>query len=360
MRVTFPHCGNAYVGLKSMFQDIGADFVIPPGSTTRTMSLATKYSPEGVCIPFKLNLGNMIEALDMGADTIINATGHGTCRMGYYFKVQEQILRNKGYKFNMLLTGLSEHKLRSFLQLLKKVSNNASWATIARAFHFGIAKITAIDDIEIMTNKVRATERETGKSARIYRDSIKAIDNADSYKTLRRVKKDYITKLLEVPVNDSVKPLHFLVVGEIYVVLDPYANADVEMELGKLGVMTTRSLYISRWFKNSIIYGIFKGDQWKEVHDAAMPYLTRDVGGDGWETVGEKVVGSKHYDGMIHLAPFTCMPEGTAQNIMPVTREKLPVLAIYCDEQTSKAGTITRLEAFVDMVRLKKNKAENR
>jgi hypothetical protein len=48
------------------------------------------------------------------------------------------------------------------------------------------------------------------------------------------------------------------------------------------------------------------------------------------------------------------MPEGTAQNIMPSTREDLPVLAIYCDEQTSKAGMLTRLEAFVDMLRMKK------
>jgi predicted nucleotide-binding protein (sugar kinase/HSP70/actin superfamily) len=59
---------------------------------------------------------------------------------------------------------------------------------------------------------------------------------------------------------------------------------------------------------------------------------------------------------MIHLAPFTCMPEGIAQNIMPSTREDLPVLAIYCDEQTSKAGMLTRLEAFVDMLKLKRKK----
>jgi predicted nucleotide-binding protein (sugar kinase/HSP70/actin superfamily) len=92
------------------------------------------------------------------------------------------------------------------------------------------------------------------------------------------------------------------------------------------------------------------------VHKAAAPYLKRDVGGDGWETVGEKVLSDGVYDGMVHLAPFTCMPEGTAQNIMPSTREKLPVLAVYCDEQTSKAGMLTRLEAFVDMLRLKRDR----
>ncbi|MBN1366575.1 MAG: hypothetical protein JW967_01440 [Dehalococcoidales bacterium] len=351
MLVTFPHIGNAYIGVKAMCHNIGADVIIPPKTTSLTMSLATKYSPEGVCIPFKLNLGNMIQALEMGADTILNVTGHGTCRMGYYFKVQELILRDMGFNFKMLLTGLSENKFQSFLSMLKRVSHNASWLQIFRAFQFGVAKMTALDDIEIMTNKIRAMEKKKGTATGIYRQAINAIDNAADYSGLRRVVDTYEEKLGSIARNDK-PPLKILVVGEIYVVLDPYANMDVELELGKLGAMTTRSLYLSRWVKSSIVWGMLKRDQWHEVHRAARPYLKRDVGGDGWETVGEKAISVGKYDGIVHLAPFTCMPEGTAQNIMPSMKEKTPVLAIYCDEQTSKAGVITRLEAFTDMLRI--------
>ena len=81
-----------------------------------------------------------------------------------------------------------------------------------------------------------------------------------------------------------------------------------------------------------------------------MPYLKRDIGGDGWETVGEKVLRAGEYDGIVHLAPFTCMPEIIAQNIMPTTREKIPVLTVLCDEQMAKPGVLTRLEAFVDLL----------
>ncbi len=63
---------------------------------------------------------------------------------------------------------------------------------------------------------------------------------------------------------------------------------------------------------------------------------------------------AKEYDGLIHLAPFTCMPEIVAQNIMPVTKEKIPVLTILCDEQTTKTGMLTRLEAFVDLLERKR------
>ncbi|GAJ18425.1 unnamed protein product, partial [marine sediment metagenome] len=90
-----------------------------------------------------------------------------------------------------------------------------------------------------------------------------------------------------------------------------------------------------------------------KIHKAALPYLKRDIGGDGWESVGEKVLHSKEYDGLIHLAPFTCMPEIVAQNIMPSTKENLPVLTILCDEQITKTGMLTRLEAFVDLLERK-------
>ena len=90
-----------------------------------------------------------------------------------------------------------------------------------------------------------------------------------------------------------------------------------------------------------------------------MPYLKRDIGGEGWETVGHKVLGSKHYDGLVHLAPFTCMPEIVAQNIMSSTKENLPVLTIFCDEQMGKPGMLTRVEAFVDLLKRRREKLNN-
>jgi hypothetical protein len=39
---------------------------------------------------------------------------------------------------------------------------------------------------------------------------------------------------------------------------------------------------------------------------------------------------------------------------MPSTRENLPVLTILCDEQMTKTGVLTRLEAFVDLLKHKR------
>ena len=52
------------------------------------------------------------------------------------------------------------------------------------------------------------------------------------------------------------------------------------------------------------------------------------------------------------------MTEIMSQNIFPKMREDvdIPILSLIMDEQTGKAGYLTRLEAFVDLMRRKKMK----
>jgi predicted nucleotide-binding protein (sugar kinase/HSP70/actin superfamily) len=174
---------------------------------------------------------------------------------------------------------------------------------------------------------------------------------------VKKISKEYIGKLNQVPRDPKADPLKVCMVGEIYVVIEPFANMDIEVELGKLGVEVERTVTLSRWVKYSLFLNYLGIRGWRKVHKAAKPYLDHNVGGDGWESVGEKVLFARDgYDGIIHLAPFTCMPEIVAQNIMRSTKEDIPVLAVICDEQQGKQGMLTRLEAFVDLLSFRRRK----
>jgi predicted nucleotide-binding protein (sugar kinase/HSP70/actin superfamily) len=162
-----------------------------------------------------------------------------------------------------------------------------------------------------------------------------------------------MAELDQVPRN-GIKPLIVGITGEFYVMLEPFSNLDTENELGKLGVEVRRSTFISEWTKFSFFLNPLGINEKRKAQRAAAPYLNRDIGGDGWESVGEKVLHAGKYDGIVHLAPFTCMPEIIAQNIMPRTKEQIPVLTVLCDEQLAKPGVLTRLEAFVDMLNSKR------
>ncbi|MBI2288564.1 MAG: CoA protein activase, partial [Chloroflexi bacterium] len=337
------------------------DFVIPPISNQRTLSLGTKYSPEGLCIPFKLALGNLIEAAEMGADALIMPVGNGICRLGYYAQTQEQILHEIGYaNVRVVRIGISEHKLLGLLKTIKYLANNASWPRIISAFRFGLTKLNALDRIERIVQKVRAVELVKGTANQLFAQAVDAIDKADDYNTLKKAQADYLDRLDRIPKDPQAQPLLVGIIGEFYVLLEPFSNLDVESELGKLGVEVRRTTFTSSWTKFSLFLNSLGINEKDRIHRAALPYLKRDIGGEGWESVGEKVLHAKEYDGIIHLAPFTCMPEVVAQNIMPSTRESIPILTLICDEQTTKTGMLTRLEAFVDLLQRKRRAGTNK
>jgi len=239
------------------------------------------------------------------------------------------------------------------------LSNNAPWTKIVSAFRFGLAKLNAMDRMERLVQKMRSMERVKGTANQVFVKAISAIDKADDYSLLKKVQKDYSDQLNQIDKDTQYKPLKVGITGEFYVVLEPFSNMDVESELGKLGVEVRRTTFVSEWTKFSWFLNPLGIDEKDRIHRAALPYLKRDIGGDGWESVGEKVLHAKEYDGVVHLAPFTCMPEIIAQNIMPKTREHIPVLTILCDEQITKPGMLTRLEAFVDLLERKRRKCNN-
>jgi len=351
MRIGVPHMGNLYIPLKALLERLELDFVIPPVNNQRTLSLGVRYSPEGMCIPFKLTLGNLIEAAELGADTLLMPAGSGICRLGYYAKTQEQVLHSLGYDAEIVSVGVSQRKLLGLLEVIKRLSNNAPWAKIISAFRFGLAKLNVLDTIERAVQKVRPVERVKGTANRLFARAITATEQADDYQSLKRVKTDCLEQLNQVERDESAEPLVVGIIGEFYVLLEPFSNMDVEKELGRLGVEVRRSLFTSEWTKFSLFLNPLGVNEKDRLHKAAMPYLKRDIGGEGWESVGEKVLHAKDYDGLVHLAPFTCMPEIVAQNIMPSTKENIPVLTILCDEQLGKPGMLTRLEAFVDLLK---------
>jgi predicted nucleotide-binding protein (sugar kinase/HSP70/actin superfamily) len=292
----------------------------------------------------------MIETLELGADTLVMPGDLGPCRMGYYHKVLEQILRELGYKFQMVT------QKRGIIYMVKYLTNGASLGKIITSFRFGLAKLKTLEELERVVYKIRAVEQGKGGANRIYREGIKAIDNAPDYRVLKQAKREYQQKLMSLPTITSPAPLKVGVTGEFFVVIDPFTNMDIEIELGKLGVEVRRHITISEWVSlNPFVYAFGLREKDKS-HKAAMPYLSRHVGGDGWQSVGEKILHARDWDGIVHLEPFGCLPEVMARNIMPSIKEGPPVLNIIYDEHTGKAGMITRLEAFVDMLHRKKRR----
>ena len=81
-------------------QVLDVDYLSLPEATRAASEVGVQNSSDYVCTPFKHILGDFAEALDLGADILIQFGG--PCRLGYYGELQESILRDMGYEFIMM------------------------------------------------------------------------------------------------------------------------------------------------------------------------------------------------------------------------------------------------------------------
>jgi len=354
MKVTFPHAGQAWVPLSTVFAKAGVECIVPPPCSKRTLSLGVKYSPEWVCLPFKLNLGNFVEALELGADTLVYVAGPGLCRLGYYAKVAEQILRDAGYQFEMVTFDWQEKQIFGLAEFLRKLLGNRSWRQIAGDIKFGMTQLATMDELERTAHRLRPRAQNPALITQIWRTAGQRVAKAWTDRELKRVKAEILQEYQDVPKDPKADPLRVGLLGEFFMVIEPFVNMDIEDLLGRMGVEVVRHSFFTNWAKTWLFLEAIGLGHDQKVKRAAAPYLSRDVSGDAIFTLGETILHHKEgFDGIVHLLPFTCMPEIIAQSIMPqVTKDhEIPVLSIVLDEQMGRAGFVTRVEAFVDLMR---------
>jgi len=356
MIVTFPHMGNLHIVLNALFTGFGCQVLTPPPISKHTLELGAKYSPEAVCLPFKMTLGNFIEALEAGADTIVTCGGVGPCRLGYYAEVQKGILEQLGYRFNLLTV---EPDIIDAVKNLRQVAADKSWREIYHAFKWAGAKMSSLDAIERQVNIVRPREAVPGSADKIWQSALAEIDAASDVAAVKAIEQTVIEKLNNVPVKPGYEPLKVGLVGEIYVMLEPSINQDLERRLGTMGVEVHKTMYLSDYVRAHLLKKREYLDLYKILNALAKPYLGHYVGGHGLKSIARTVqMGQQGFDGMVQAYPFTCMPEVIAKNILPQVSKDvdIPVLTLAFDEQSGEAGVVTRLEAFIDLLKYRRLK----
>jgi predicted nucleotide-binding protein (sugar kinase/HSP70/actin superfamily) len=361
-KVSFPHMGTISYAWASALRIIGCEPFVEPYTSKKALSLGTKHAPEAICLPYKLILGNFIEAIEGGTDCVAMISSPGCCRLGEYGKCIANALADLGYEAKYVEMQLYDG-IKGMYNFLKEVSGKNNPLLFARAIVIAITKVFVLDKLETKLSYYRAREVKFGDAENRYAKSLKYIDEADTLLALKKASKKVDEEMKKTEINPNKEILHVDITGEIYVVNDEFSNQNIEKELGKMGVEVRRSLTVSSFLKDAIIPKIFrKGETHLQRADRlAKPYLMRDIGGDALECVSDVAYANERgIDGIIHISPFTCMPEIMSQNIFPAMREncEVPILPLIMDEQTGRAGYITRIEAFVDLMRRRKRKRQ--
>ncbi|OGI00859.1 MAG: hypothetical protein A2Y25_07010 [Candidatus Melainabacteria bacterium GWF2_37_15] len=355
--VSFPHMGNSYIPIKSLFESMGAKVLLPPYNNKEALSLGVRYSIETICLPYKMNLGNYIQALERGANTLVMYGAPGSCRLGHYATMAEATLKNLGYDFEMVIFNIYKGKL---FEILKKFSYaadlNANILEVAYGFRLSISKFLNLDRIEKKLFYYRPREVQRGSAEAIYNQGVREIEKAKNIPEVHAAVNATYEKYSRIKIDPNRNIIRISITGEFFIVLDPFSNLEIERELGYLGVEVQREIMLADWISVKLVPPwLHKCEcHTKRAMKVSSPYMTRIVGGDCVESIGDAVLASRtDVDGVIHLGPFNCTPETVSQCILPYIskNENVPVISLMVDEMTGRAGFLTRIEAFVDLVR---------
>lgn len=349
MKITFAGWGNYTIAFGVLFQKLGFEVILPEKTSPKVVEEGAKLSPELFCFPLKVNIGNYLPALRKGANTIIMWENlGGSCRMRYFWMIQEKVLREAGFKIKVL--NFNSQNFFSRIREIKRLNQVSFWQLL-KAVRFFFKEISFIEKLEEKAQYFRPRERKKGQTDEVLNGALGKLEQTVSFKKLSELKKEIWQKFSEIKIDKNRKVLRVGVVGEIYTVVDGGVNFSLDKKLGEMGVKVHRKLNLSQHLKD----GLLPWDEWL-LQRKVNSYLKSTVGGHGRQAIEEILEYAKEgFDGVIQLLPFGCMPEITVRPILQkISQEKkLPFLSVSLDEQTAETGIQTRLEAFVDLMRSK-------
>lgn len=138
--------------------------------------------------------------------------------------------------------------------------------------------------------------------------------------------------------------LDIALIGYVYNVFDQYINMDIINTLKEMGVRVHTFSMVAEEIIEKELSKLRKPMFWEftnKLYGAAENYFKNDK-----------------IDGVIHLTAFGCGPDSMLGQILELDAKdyKKPFMTLRIDEQTGESHIITRIEAFIDLLRLKEEK----
>lgn len=305
--IAIPRMGNTYShAIKQSLENLGLNVQLPPKTTRKTINLGVKNSASMQCFPYKVTIGNFIEALDNGADTLLMYDSQGPCRLRHYYKLQELTLKNLGYNFEIY--GVNG---KNIIKTLRKLSGK-SIIDVMKEVYFNFPK---------KLKKYESKNREWSEE----------------------------------------KP-NIGLIGEIFCSLDESTNYGLEDKIKSYGANPFNTVTLGDFLGGNLMgkkFNPFIKDEKKKYKREANKYFNGKVGGHAYENISNLLeLIDRKVDGVVHITPLTCAPEVLAEPIINhiCKQNKVPLLRVSLDENFAETHLEMRLETYCELIKMRREK----
>ena len=334
-------------------QVLDVDYLPLPEATRAASEVGVQNSSDYVCTPFKHILGDFAEALDLGADILIQFGG--PCRLGYYGELQESISAGHGLRLHHAELRPGH---RAGVHRLGQGSAEDGEPQHRRAPRRGEAEGGGEDDrapglpARLLPGQRRLRDGARGSFDAAWVSAMDAMRTCLDERDINEAYREAMGAFRAIPLAKPADPIRIGIVGEMFTAIDERSNLGLDHKLVAMGVEVHRMLnFTNRYLRYNE----------PNLRVGAKDYLTYDMGPTSTLTVAAaKKYAAGGFDGLIHAKSAGCTPEIDCIPVLQKVSEdySVPVLYLTYDSQTSDTGLDTRLEAFYDMLSMKKEKSK--
>ncbi|RAK08502.1 putative nucleotide-binding protein (sugar kinase/HSP70/actin superfamily) [Halanaerobium saccharolyticum] len=322
-----------------LFDELSLEPVISDNTSRKLLDKGVKKSLSEICVPIKVIIGHVLNLDQKDVDYIFLPRFH-SIRKGVVFcpkiiglpdmikhslpGLEAEIIADQIDSKSDDIAQISNHQqLAEIFSIpkkeMKKALTKASnfWQRYRNLLYQGylINDFSRLEDLEGLEKLISKFENEK--------------------KIPQSQRKEIVT-----PGNEEV--VDIAVIGYGYNVSDQYLNMDILNKLKEMGVrIHTFSMVAAEIIE-------------KELSKLRKPMF--------WEFTNKLYGAAEHYlkndqiDGVIHLTAFGCGPDSMLGQILEIDAKEYDkaFMTLRIDEQTGESHIITRIEAFIDLLRLKK------
>jgi predicted nucleotide-binding protein (sugar kinase/HSP70/actin superfamily) len=309
---------------KILFDSLNIETVVSPSTTEAIINKGIEFSVPEICVPIKVFTGHVAELIEKDVD---------------YVLVPRMISISKNEYFCPKFMGLPDmikYTVPGAADKILSPSIKSSSDSISNPKYYKEFK----DIFGINFRDLRSALKTAEKGWQNFRQlSKQGHILTDVYRILEGEEISSQNYKQETGVDVTVGLL-----GYVYDVYDEYISMDIIDRLKKLGV-------------NVITFEML--DE-KEILNS-IKFMKKHL----FWTFSNKLLGAGYYfynnpkvDGIIHVTAFNCGPDSIIGKILEIDsyKYKKPFMTIRVDEHTGENHLLTRIEAFVDMIRRKKIK----
>ncbi len=302
---------------KTFLEGLECKVVVSDRTTKKTLQNGVKYSVDETCLSVKIFCGHILDLMQKEVD--------------YLFIPRIQSVEKKCFVCTKFL-GLHD--------IVRNCIPHLRDETILTP-NIDVARRTLYQSMFATGWKLRKNP------IRIHSAYLRAKEKQQSFERGCSLSKtpSGIVQLIEtgqIAKTEKKGNLNIALIGHPYNVYDDFVNMKTIEKLDEMGVNVLTHEMVAKKESYRIAQEISNDIYWsyqKEMLGASFYFLKMGV------------------DGIIFIVSFPCGPDSLVVEYAKMhLKGKVPVLFLVLDEHQGEAGITTRLESFIDLIRIKKKK----